>query len=204
MDSYNKVLTSLLLLIITVFPALGQSQIYHCQGTWTNQPCSGATPKFAEVVASPAPGHEALREKESILHHLIETRYQVKNKFSLDIDTTSVEKFCQLEQTSASACQERVDVESDKIDSRIIELQKLKLKEEELALKNQELADRSSNNSTAVIIQNFGYIPLTPTGTVTTIPIAISHPLRLPRAPEVRVPAASRGEVPNDARVPIR
>jgi hypothetical protein len=204
MDSYNKVLAVFLLFSIMVFPALGQSQIYHCQGTWTNQPCSGATPEFAEIVTLPDPVHAAQREKESILHQLIEARYQAKHKFSLDINTSSVEKFCQLEQTSVSACQERVDVERDKIDSKIIEYQKLKLQKEELALKNQALADRSSNNSTAVIIQNFGNIGLTPTGTVTVIPIGISPPLHLPRIPETRIPAPSRGEVPNDARVPLR
>jgi hypothetical protein len=199
----NKVLLRsiwVILLSQLAYINLVNAQIYECNGTWTNQPCAGATIKFEESKSIKGTQRSSSQHNQAIVHELVQARYKAKERYSLDISTDAAEKFCKLAETTLDQCQERVDQELDIIESKIIEIKKLELQQEELELRRQELEDRAGETNNTVVIQNI--FLLTPTPRASYTGHIINQPIRLPLVKQNRTPAPSRGEVVQDARVP--
>lgn len=125
-----------------------QAEIYKCNGTWTNHPCSeGSQAVFPEKVTAGNPSSEALSEKKSIVHELVMKQIDARRNFGVKVDVAHIEKFCLDPSSPVKDCLELVEAMDDKIDKRVNEA-----KEE----RRQERLDRNqapdSNPSTVIAI----------------------------------------------------
>ena len=174
-----------------------EAQIFDCNGTWTNHPCPGATVRFTVATRVPGKNDSVLEQKQILLRPLISARYRVKSDFGHELSTKAGEDYCLLTSTSVEACAKRVESELDRLESKTIERERLRIEQEELSIRKQEDDGENQLNSTTVVIQNIA--PASRRSPVPHFPPFQGTVI----GPETRVPAPSRGEVPNDARVPL-
>lgn len=184
-----------------ILPA--QAQIFECGGTFTNQPCPGATPIMDEIAAPLRTKSAQQLEKRDLVHTMTTKRYQAKERFHVDLDSSAIERFCQVEESAVGACRERIDSFLARLENRVIEEQKLQLQRKELEINQQRMAEDHQNNN-VIVVQGSRHPYRTPTFWPTYTLPGPGRPVTSPYASRPpAVPAPSRGEVPNDARVPL-
>lgn len=178
-----------------------QAQIVRCGDTWTNQPCPGGTPAFTEKVSTPAPVNEESLRKRDAVHDLTSTRYKTREKFGVDLDAGDVERYCELQTTTIEQCLARIDAFRQRLDTRVIEEQKLQLQKRELELAEGRRNNGTKSETNQVLIINNLYLR---TPTPTFPPYIPPNSGLIPRPqPARKVPAPTRNEFPGDVRAPL-
>jgi hypothetical protein len=146
-------LRSFFLVLLLVSPS-ARAELYECNGTWTNKPCSGKTQKTIDETKAQkrSPAEIEKSQKDLWLHDLETKRFNARRMHGIKIDTKDAAVICQSEKTTLLECRKAITTLEDKIEERVVAAQQLKLKKQEVESKKVE--DNSSQVSRVTIIQN--------------------------------------------------
>ena len=89
---------------MTLMPALGATQVYRCEGTWTNNPCAGTPEATLPVISrsareitsaslTPSPSSEPLAPRLSLVRKLKKLNREYIDRGSPGLNATEIESF---------------------------------------------------------------------------------------------------------------
>lgn len=141
MKHYTYLLISSFLLL--ALPSSALSQLYECDGVWTNQPCKGGTEQVIEEIKREPRSEQAIEKdkRSSALHDLEMLRLKVNRENNTNINIDGVRRFCNNASNSLEDCK-------DKVSKKENEINELLLSKEESEPKKTE----TENDETETII----------------------------------------------------
>lgn len=148
------------------------AQVYNCNGVIGNLPCadrnkdesdnrrSDSNKQSAKAELSAA---KARSKKKSLLHELSMKVIRANREYKLDYDEDIVRSFCLKEETSLIECAKKIDELSERIDNRILNLEKIKAQKKANELAEEKFKAESKDTNVTIIRQPLYVVLPTPT-----------------------------------------